>query len=84
MLLKEVKAKLAQEPFVPLRVITVDGTVHEIPFKGTATILPKHLLIMKGVESATSRRATGYANLGCDQIAHIEPVPQRRARRNAS
>jgi hypothetical protein len=74
MKLEDVKSVLAQEPFVPLKLVKTDGTSLDIPFKHVAVPQRLHLLVFKGVKHERSRHATkGFEAIGYDYIDRIEP-----------
>ena len=71
MLRSEVEETLAERLFLPLAIHLVDGTVVNVPFAHVAIPFARTLLVLLGVRSETSRRATGKIEFGYERIDHI-------------
>ena len=80
-MLKElVRAELARDPFVPLRLYLRNGATFDIPFRDVARILSFGLLVFIGLKRGT-RQAQSYDRFAFDDIVRIEQRPARSGRR---
>jgi len=86
MLKEQVKAELAREPFVPLRLHLRGGKTFDIPFRDVARMLSFGLLVFIGLKPGT-RQASSYDRFAFENILRIEQRPMRnngQRRRKAS
>jgi len=77
----QVEKVLSKRPFAPLVIHLDDGRAIDIPFEHVAILLAQTLLVMLGVTSETSRRATGKVEFAYDRIERIEPRKSRGGHR---
>lgn len=85
MLKKQIKAKLARDPFVPVRLYLDDGRKFDVPFREVAHVLSIGLLVFIGMKQG-SIRADTYDRFPFEKIVRVEDRPMRKTikRRKAS
>jgi hypothetical protein len=79
----EIKAELARDPFVPLRLHLKNGKRVSVPFREVAHVLKYDMLVLKGLKRGT-HQARGYMTFDFDDVVRIEQLRNGPRRRKAS
>jgi hypothetical protein len=69
----EIKAELARDPFVPLRLHLKNGQRVSVPFPEVVHVMNRDMLVVKGAKPGT-RRAKGYVTFVFEDVIRIEQL----------
>lgn len=69
----EIKAELARDPFVPLRLHLKNGKIVSIPFREATHVMRDDMLVLKGANLRT-HRAKGYLTFAFEDVIRIEQL----------
>jgi hypothetical protein len=76
----EIKAELARDPFIPLRLHLKNGKRVSVPFPEVAHLMNRDMLVVQGAKPGT-RRAKGYVTFVFDDVIRIEQLGKSGPRR---